>query len=74
MVSPQSQVMICHGTENVDSHLSRSATQGPVTAAGPLVLLTECVLINLSFEGLGLTEPWGVSGAWQMTSFFSLSA
>ena len=61
----QSQTMICHGTKNLDSHLSSLVTQGTVNVAGPLALLTQCVLINRTFEGLDLTEQLsGIRGAW----------
>lgn len=60
----QSRVMICHGTENLDSHLSCVVTQGTINEAGLINLLTEYVLINLRFEGLDLMKPCGITGAW----------
>lgn len=58
----------------MDSHLPCLLTHGMADAAGPPVLLTEYVLINLGFEGLGLIEPCGITGAWRMTASCSLSA
>lgn len=56
--------MIFHEAENLDSCLSCLVTRGTVNVAGPLVLLTQYVLINLSFDGLDLIEPCGITGAW----------
>lgn len=50
----QSQVVACCGAENMDSHLPYLVTHGMAGVAGPPVLLTEYVLINLGLEGLGL--------------------
>lgn len=69
----QSQAMISRGTENLDSHLPCWVAQGTANVAGPLVLLTQCVLINLGFEGLDLKELCGLPGAWWMKSLCSLS-
>lgn len=55
--------MICHRTENLDGHLSCLVTLGTVNVAGPLVLLTQYMPINLSFEGLDLIEPCGTTEA-----------
>lgn len=60
----QSQAVVRSGTENLGSRPSCLVTQGTVNVAGPLALLTQHILINLSFEGLDLTETCGVTGAW----------
>ena len=64
ILESQSQAVVCHGTENLGSHPSYLVTQGTVNVAGPLALLTQHMLINLSFEGLDLTETCGITGAW----------
>lgn len=58
----QSQALICLGTENLHSRLSCVVTQGTVNVIGPLVLLTQYVLI--SFGVLGLLEPCSITRVW----------
>ena len=48
--------------QNLDNHPSRLVTQGTVHAAGPLILLTQHMLMYLNFEGLDLIESCGIMG------------